>query len=411
MAGEPTAIAGLGPPIPQAGLDTVLRAWNGQGQLWEGLSAVAGELAERDWKARDIRRRANRVLLSLLIPFLRRWPTQDQAWIESLPAQNIHKRVRNATPISGTSWSETRKLGWPPRAFAGRSRERVADTLLLTSFRWTLDSLLLVVNDACAVEPSIDIDVRPNLGAAFALINTEPVASATGIMPSRADIQALRSEGRPWSSMATVADQLRLLTALSLADLAHRLVLPSAQLRWRLFHLGVLGEVLIALRECGCLVRSVRPLSGASGGPCFAVKDAIGRTWDLWFEAAGAWGWYGRPSPYVEVAGRVGLGARSIGCDLALVLPEVQALVLECKYSTDYGVVCRDGYEQVVTYAAEMRTRLVKGVVSAVVGPEEVVPMRSDAESFIDLIVGKVGIVPPSALGFLIRILLGSKVA
>ena len=68
MAGEPPTIAGLGPPIPQAGLDTVLRAWSGQGQLWEGLSAVAGELAERDWKAKDIRRRANRVLLSLLIP-------------------------------------------------------------------------------------------------------------------------------------------------------------------------------------------------------------------------------------------------------------------------------------------------------------------------------------------------------
>ena len=411
MAGEPAPIAGLGPPIPQAGLDTVLRAWSGQGQLWEGLSAVAGGLAERDWKAKDIRRRANRVLLSLLIPLLRRWPTQVQAWIESLPAQSIHKRVRSATPISGTSWSESRKLGWPPRAFVCRSRDRIADTLLLTSFRWTLDSLLPVVTDARFVEASIDIEVRASLGAAFALLKSEPVASAVGIMPTRADIEALRSEGRPWSSMAYVADQLRLLTESSLADLAQRLVLPSAQLRWRLFHLGVLGELLIALRECGCLVRSVRPLSGASAGPCFTVRDVLGRTWDLWFETAGTWGWYGRRSPYVEVAGSMGLGARSIGCDLALVLPEVQALVLECKYSTDYGVVCRDGYEQVVTYAAEMRTRLVKGVVSAVVGPEEVVPIRSDAESFTDLIVGKVGIIPPSALGFLIRILLGPKVA
>ena len=137
MAGEPPTIAGLGPPIPQAGLDTVLRAWSGQGQLWEGLSAVAGELAERDWQAKDIRRRANRVLLSLLIPFLRRWPTQVQAWIESLPAQSIRKRVRSATPISGTSWSESRKLRAVYFRVAGANNSIVRDARVLLASHWS----------------------------------------------------------------------------------------------------------------------------------------------------------------------------------------------------------------------------------------------------------------------------------
>jgi hypothetical protein len=282
------------------------------------------------------------------------------------------------------------------------------DTLLITSLRWTLDSLSLVLKDARAVEPKIDQEVSKPLDIAFDLLDYEPLKSAAGVVPSRTDVEALRSEGRPWNVVAPIADELRCLTESSLMDLSNRVIMPSEELLWRLFHLAVLGEILLALRRCGCLTKSIRPLSASTNGPSYHVLDPQGRRWDLWFEAAGAWSWYHRRSPYVRITEGIAANVRSLGADIAIILPETQALIFECKYSKDSGMVCRDGYEQAVTYAAEMRTELAAQAIAVVVGPEGVLPVRVAGEAFTDMVVGKVGIVPPSCLGSLIESLLSA---
>ncbi len=59
--------------IPEAGLDEVLRAWSGQGQLWEALGVIVDDdLVEVSWSAKDVRRRAHRVLFAELADVLPR---------------------------------------------------------------------------------------------------------------------------------------------------------------------------------------------------------------------------------------------------------------------------------------------------------------------------------------------------
>ena len=75
-----------------------------------------------------------------------------------------------------------------------------------------------------------------------------------------------------------------------------------------------------------------------------------------------------------------------------LVVLDEKALLVECKYSLNAQTVARDGYEQAVTYAAEVATVLAPQVLSIVVGPDEVV----EASHRATLSLGKVGIVSPS---------------
>jgi hypothetical protein len=79
-------------------------------------------------------------------------------------------------------------------------------------------------------------------------------------------------------------------------------------------------------------------------------------------------------------------------------------LILECKYSWDQDWVARHGYYQSMAYSAEIRSRLAEVVLAATVGPESVV----SASSFTNLSIGKVGTVPPSALGSLVYEFLNS---
>ena len=403
-----TAAACPVPPIPEAGLAEVLEPLRGQGHLWESLASIHGT-TDRHWTARDIRRRAYRILLAQLLPALEKWPLRDRDWIEALPAESIHNRATTSAPTSGTSWPDTRRLGWPPRVFSGRVRERIADTLLVTSLRWTLDELAAIRIEAVAVEPSVDQTVRRQLAVALGLLQQEPLRSSSGVMPSRSDVECLRAEGRPWNAVAPVADALQHPQRGSLAGLARRLIMPSEDLRWRLFHLGVFGEMLLALGRCGCTCRSLRPLSGSSTGPAYRVQDKIGRMWDLWFEAAGAWGHYRRESPYVRAAAGLLGGNRALGADILLIRPNRAALIVECKYSADPGVVGRDGYEQALAYAVEITTELAKHATSVVVGPEGVVLVRLIEDTFVQTTVGKVGIIPSSILGEVVSIVLEAE--
>ena len=393
----------MNPPIPLAGLDEVLRAWSGQGQLWNALATIRDDVADREWSVEDVRRRAHRVLFAKLESHLERWPRDLRTWTEALPAESTRERILSSAPTSGTSWRDTRRLGWPPRAFAGHVRGRVADTLLVTTLRWTIEQILAIKKSAVSVDPSLAGVAREQLMIAQELLGVEPVASAQPIAPARADVTALDREGRPWTSLAPVCDALRFLNDASLYELCSELIMPSgdADLVWRLFHLGVLGEVLLYLRGTMAEVRSLKPLSGAlTKGPSYRVEDHDGGHWDLWFEASGIWSWPGYGSvrePYKDAVGGLFDSPRALGADLLLIGPGDKALILECKYSGERNYVA-GGYAQAVAYAMELKDRLVDDATATVVGPEGVVKYHS----YTDTLAGRIGVAPPSSLGIVL---------
>lgn len=216
--------------IPQGGLEEVLSGWSGQGQLLEALAAVGAPLVDWKWTRRDVSRRAHRVLFQILTPLITKWPTHVLPWIEALPAQSERVPETTMAPTSGTSWVRTRiEHGWPPSAFAGRTRVRVADTLLLTTLRWVLEYVDLVWKDARALAADLDRGITQQLAASASLLEIEPVASASPIPPSRQDLVGLFSEGFPWTVLSPVALELQRLDT-SVMDYALRLVEPHEDL-------------------------------------------------------------------------------------------------------------------------------------------------------------------------------------
>jgi hypothetical protein len=151
--------------------------------------------------------------------------------------------------------------------------------------------------------------------------------------------------------------------------------------------------VLEAARSSDCSVRGLRPL-GVGSGPAYAVADARGRRWDLWFEGAGMWAHYGKPSPYVAATSMLPSASQPIGADLVLIRPGEHALVIECKYSPDAGYVTRNGYEQALAYQAEALAGLARTASAAVVGPDGVLPAAGEASTPL----GPVTIMPAAAL-------------
>lgn len=381
-------------PIPQDGLQEVLSHWVGRGTIWNVLAVSKADEGDRQWNARDLRARANRILFEKIKPHLSQWPTRTSDWVELLPALKQQDRVTRTTPFSGVSWKSTlERFGWPPRAFVGRESTRVADMLLVTAMRWALLQLMDVHRDAVRLFPDIDVDVRRQVTAARQLLDRDPVESAEPIMPQRPELLAIRREGAPWGAVATVMDCFRDLDH-SLDSLVSQLLLPDDEIRWRLFHLAVLGQLLIALRRENCQVKSVRSLGGSSKGPSYAVIDRDGWHWDLWFEASGIWTHFGVASPYAQATRQIGAVKRPLGADLLLVRRGYRALIMECKYSGNEDVVGRNGYLQATTYAAEMRSLLAPDVVSLTVGPEGV--MRG--LSLVNSVAGTIGSMPPSMI-------------
>lgn len=381
-------------PIPQDGLQEVLSHWVGRGTIWNVLAVSKAGESDREWSARDLRARANRILFEKIKPQLSHWPTRTSDWVELLPALKQQDRVTRTTPFSGVSWKSTfEQFGWPPRAFVGRESTRVADMLLVTAMRWTLLQLTDVHRDAVRLFPDIDVDVRRQLTAACQLLDREPVASAEPIMPGQPELLAIRREGTPWGAVATVMDKFRELDH-SFYSLVSQILVPDDEIRWRLFHLAVLGQLLVALRRENCHVKSVRSLGGASRGPSYVIIDRDGVQWDLWFEASGIWSHSGLVSPYAQATHHIGAVKRPLGADLLLIRRGYRALILECKYSGYEDVVGRNGYLQATTYAAEMRSRLAPDVLALTVGPEGVVQTLSVAET----IAGRIGSTPPSLI-------------
>ena len=304
-------------------------------------------------------------------------PSRLATWLDALPAIRLQHFVTADVPLAGTDWVATRiRHGWPPKEFAARQSVRSTDMLLSTTLKWTLQGLARVRLGALKSFTEVDLPVRAQLDVASRLLNFDPLFSADSIRPTRHDLRAVARAGRPWGNVARIAESLLVLEETP-ERMAYELLMPDDEIRWRLFHLGVLGVLLQALRGRGCSIVSLRPISARSAGPAFRITENTGKVWSLWFEAAGIWSVSGTRAPYAEATRGLALKDRSLGADLLLLSGEGEALVLECKYSRNPEFVARAGYYQAVGYAAELASRLCSTVMAMVVGPDGVVGSSS----------------------------------
>lgn len=364
--------------LPRRGLDELLRGWTSDGQVYEALSAVSRDGTDIQWSARDIERRASRVLLEKIEPDLQRLPDDVATWLENLPVTTTAVREVSGHPMRPTNWAATaRRYGWPPTAFVGHPRSRVRDETTLRVLAWTARRLNGILRDVLPVAKLLASRVEQHIVAMVEVVNQE-LAEVETYRPDRLDIRSLASSGTPWSTLAAVADAL-LRAETDLEFLAYEIIEPLPDLQWRLFHLSVLGEVLSTLRDLGGRVRWTAPLSASeASGPQFKVT--VGQDiWDLWFEASAATRRYGVESPYRVATVGVETMQRPIGADVMLCLRGKRSLMFECKWSADGNYVGRDGYHQASSYLVEARSGMANDVWSYVIGPQEVVPRQSEA--------------------------------
>ena len=405
MAEDDVAVAGVSPPstesplpIPESGLVEIFADWSGAGELWDALAAVDDPSAARKWRRSDVIARAHRVLLQRLEPTLRKWPRTTEAWLERLPAQSVVRQFEADYIPSGVSWHRTtRQFGWPPRRFVGRQRDRSADSLLVTTTKWAIEQLADIWTSARRLLPTAGSSVAPQLEAAVALLDFEAFARAESILPSTVDIRSITAEGVPWTFIAEVCDELRLVNV-SLLELSRRGLFPQPELRGRLFHLAVLGLLLHALRSSGYQLISRRPIGAEARGPAYVFRVDGGAWAHVWFEASAAWSFYGRSSPYAEAARGVPGAGDPLGADIMVVIPDTKVFIVECKYSRNPQTVARGGYEQTVAYVTEASTKFAPLVRGVVIGPEGVVTARHETT----LSTGSVAIAPPHALAALL---------
>jgi hypothetical protein len=391
-----------GPPVPLDGLNEVLRGWNGKGQLWDALAMIPDEVSGRKWSRVDVEKRAHRILFPSLAPYVELFPKTLQAWLDGLPAESVGFRQVTSSPSSGVSWRETRiKFGWPPTGFVTKTRSRTADTLLVTTLRWVAETLNTVRSNAVAVEKSLEAKAQAQIVALDELMKVPPLLGAQAIRPTAAELRAITREGSPWSAVSQVAKGLLRLDG-SLEDLATSLLMPDAEVRGRLFHLGVFGCVLMSLRSQGAEAVSIRPLSGTTTGPCYKVCDASGKEWDLWFEAGGVWSHYKIDSPYVKATKDLCSGNAPLTPDIMILRPHKRALIIECKYSFKPDYVGRNGLTQAMAYATEAKTALVKRVESVAIGPEDVVRHPTHVET----VAGSIGVGSPTSIDQCVKRLL-----
>lgn len=356
--------------IPWEHLSEVLRSWSGRGQLYEALAAIPDSTGLQ-WSARDIERRARRVTFEEVCPHLVHWPVSSTTWLDALPAQSRRRSRVLPAPASGVDWTATRIRGWPPEQFVVRERTRTVDQMMTRVLRWSLDTLAMVVADAESLDSSITAMVDRQLTAALDLRGFEPLASTEGDRPDGPDIAALRVAGRPWNSLAPVADHLHRALSADLRDTARRHIAPDDKLDWRLFHLAVFGAVIAALRSQGMNLVNRRPLSGSTNsGPNYQAVHADGSVWDVWFEGSKVWSYYGWQSPYRQLLSQAHIGHSSpVRPDITIVRPGGMSIAIECKYA-ELDSVTRDGYHQALTYATELASRGTPQAAGIIVGPD-----------------------------------------
>lgn len=374
---QPAADPRLIASIPSAGLAEVLRGWSGEGSIFDSLAFVSTPEAF-DWTARDIQRRARRVLLALIDPVSGTWPRTAGEWEEYLPSSSVSDQVVARVPRGSVNWRETqRRYGWPPREFLGRRRRRVIDEVTVGTLAWLSQELRQVVDDV----RQLSAITAERVGARLDVIDEtlRPWGDIGPARPDRLDLLSLRSSGYPWTSVAQ-AGEVVVRAELDPEFIAFDLIAPDPDIGWRLFHLASYGMVIRALRNHRFLVSWRRPLSGTRPGAQIEAIAPSGTGYDLWFEAGAARSAYGlaKAAYYDAVRAMEGVGG-PIGVDVMLIEPGARALLLECKWSTNVQYVGRYGFHQSASYALDALGGLVNEVWSFVVGPHDVVPETSVA--------------------------------
>lgn len=398
--GDDPAVRLAAKGIPARGLREALAGWSTAGQVYR---ALGGDPAEREWSAQAVQRRANRIFFDDVQPTLRSWPRRTGDWLEALPAVSTLQREVSGLPRH-VSWRDTARLGWPPTAFVRRPRRRTSDETLSQTLAWTVARVEALRGDARSLGVKADADNERRLDAAYGVSIVEPVASVEPVAPSRLDLANLRSEGAPWNALAGTAKVLLELERLQPFDVALRLI--EAPEAWRLFHLGVFGELLVELRARGWTAKSLAPLSGRPSPRAAyqCVEPITGDAWDLWFEAAGAWKQYGVQDPYLALSHAISGETAPLGTDIALIRHGERALLVECKHSDNHYVVARDGYRAASAYLAEARERIAPQVLAVSCGPSSVVKGLAWTENY----AGRVGVCRPSDVGALVDELLAT---
>ncbi|WP_431277865.1 hypothetical protein [Leifsonia poae] len=360
--------------VPLDGVVYVLSGWSGQGSLYQALSVLEEpDAIERAWDEKTIRSRAGRILIEHIRTDLERWPQSVDEWLPHLPIASHSRTLISQIPHGRVDWRETsRRFGWPSRAYVTRLREREIADVTVSTLAWTVSALDRIVDQAKragALEQTVPALDVPLAAAREALTHTQVPEDEP--RPDRHDLESLRTSGKPWSDVQPVTEKL-VRSETDLAWFAVQLLAPDPEFRWRLYHLAVLGHVLMALRAEGATIRWQTPMGSGASGPNFVARMPDGTNVDVWFEASGSRKHYKHGESTYRRVMRPVLGSESaIGADLALFIPSrSHALLLECKFSSYGPYIARNGYHQAAGYALNDRD-VWERIWSYVVGPQE----------------------------------------
>lgn len=375
--------------VDEEGLHRVLSEWSGAGNLYRAVAAAEPNLVGRDWSARDVERRAMRILLLECSPLLRRWPKSSKAWMDHLPTLSQRHRFWSEVPQSRVDWVKTRRRGWPPERFAIRRRHRATDQVSLSVLAWTLgrlseafDASQSLVGPQAVAATELSGDVQEIIRQTLPLLDL--LEESDEVKPSRDSIRAVRGAGWPWNAVADVAEVFISLDRGGAEALARRLLRPDG-FPEALFQLSVLGGVLIATQALGGRVTSLRPIGHMTDGPVYRIELLGQEPWDLWCEAAHSWATYGVNDHYREMAAalttidQTPFQARNIRPDVVLARAGDRAIVIECKYpgdSLDPGYVAHGVYQ--AAYYGHQLAPAFAAVSAYSVGPAELVPSRQE---------------------------------
>lgn len=367
----------------------MLSEWSGVGNLYRAVAAAAPEQVEREWSARDVERRAMRILLLECSPLLRRWPKSFKAWMDYLPMLSQRQRFWSERPQARVDWVKTRQRGWPPERFAIRRRHRSSDQVTLSVLAWTLGRLneafeasqSLVGPHAVTVE-QLSSEVQGIVSQTLPLLAL--LDASDDSKPSQDTIRAVRGAGWPWNAVADVASVLVALDRGGAEALARRLLRPDG-IPEALFQLSVLGRMLVAAQELGACATSLRPIGHMTDGPVYRIQVPGQEPWDLWCEAARCWAAYGLNDHYRDMAATMTTSAQSsfqaknIRPDIVMARTGDRALVFECKYpseSLDPGYVAHGIYQ--AAYYGHQLAPAFADVASFSIGPSELVPAHQE---------------------------------
>lgn len=360
--------------VPLDGIEGILSGWSGKGSLYEALAAVSGDEngLTREWDVRDVRTRADRILIEHVRADMEKWPRSIDEWLPHLPVSSRAEVLVSPTPRGRVMWRDSaRRFGWPPQSYVTRWRHREIADVTATTLAWTVARLdEMLANASQTIEegdPAFSVPLEAARQAVRLTATPESLPR-----PARHDLDALTTSGRPWTYVQPVTSKI-VRSETDLLWFAEQMLAPDEDLRWRLFHLAALGHLLKALRKQKASISWRAPMGAGSPGPHFVATLPDNTRVDVWFETAGAHRHYSGAARtlYPEVVKPVWGADRAIGADLGLYVPDRgMALLLEVKFSSFGSYISRDGFHQAAAYALDAGDRW-QIVWSYILGPAE----------------------------------------